>query len=194
MWIAAAAAVTVFVVGLAGLVVVDRNGHPSASPSGSTHSGAPQRIREGVQVTASNTAPSSTNAAGNPVTYLPSNVIDGDVQTAWRAPGDGHGETLTLLFDGPVDIVRVGLIPGYAKFDPKTGADRFEQDRIITKARYLIPGLPPTVARFQPRPFPQFVRVNATASHITVEILDTTEPGGRDYTAISEIYVYGYPK
>jgi hypothetical protein len=128
------------------------------------------------------------------VTYLPSNVIDGDVQTAWRVPGDGRGETVTLVFNGPVDIVRVGLIPGYAKFDPETGANRFEQDRIITEVRYLIPGLPPTVRHFQLRPYPQFVHVIATASRITVEILDTTEPGGLDYTAISEIYVYGYPQ
>ena len=33
-----------------------------------------------------------------------------------------------------------------------------------------------------------------TTSRITVEILDTTESGGLDYTAISEIYVYGYPQ
>lgn len=198
LWIAAAAVMTVLVVGLAGLAVVDRKNRagtsPIASPSGSTRSGVPQLIRVGVQATASNTAPPASDAAGNPVTYLPSNVIDGDVQTAWRVPGDGRGETVTLVFNGPVDIVRVGLIPGYAKFDPETGANRFEQDRIITEVRYLIPGLPPTVRHFQPRPYPQFVHVIATASRITVEILDTTEPGGLDYTAISEIYVYGYPQ
>jgi hypothetical protein len=101
---------------------------------------------------------------------------------------------VTLLFDGPVDLVRVGLIPGYAKFDPETGDDRFEQDRIIREVRYLIPGRPPTVQHFKPRPFPQFVRLNATTSRITVEIVATTPPGGLDYTAISEIYVYGYPR
>ena len=185
-------------IGLAGLAVFDRNGRAGTSagptPSGPAGTGVPQRIREDVQVTASKTAPSSTTAQGEPVTYLPSNVIDGDVQTAWRAPGDGRGDTLTLVFDGPVDIVRVGLIPGYAKFDPETGTNRFEQDRIITEVRYLIPGLPPTIAHFKPQPYPQFVRLSATASRITVEILGTTEPGGRDYTAISEIYVYGYPQ
>ena len=103
-------------------------------------------------------------------------------------------ETVTLLFNDPVVIVRIGLIPGYAKFDPETGENRFEQDRIIKEVRYLIPGRAPTVRHFQPRPVPQFVRVNATASRITVEIVDTTEPGGLDFTAISEIYVYGYPQ
>jgi hypothetical protein len=50
------------------------------------------------------------------------------------------------------------------------------------------------VQHFKPRPFPQFVRLNATTSRITVEIVATTPPGGLDYTAISEIYVYGYPR
>jgi serine/threonine protein kinase len=196
LWIATAI-VTAIVIGLVSFVVLDRNGHagPSASPpGGSTPSTPPQLIREGVQATASHTAPPATDAAGHSVTYVPHNVIDGDIQTAWRVPGDGRGETVTLLFNDPVDIVRIGLIPGYAKFDPETGENRFEQDRIIKEVRYLIPGRAPTVRHFQPRPVPQFVRVNATASRITVEIVDTTEPGGLDFTAISEIYVYGYPQ
>jgi hypothetical protein len=197
-WIAAAAVAAVVVVGLTGRALVDRAGHagtsPTSAPSGSTHPNPPQRIRAGVQVTASHTAPAATDAAGNPVSYLPGNVIDGDVQTAWRVAGNGVGETVTLIFDGPVDIVRIGLIPGYAKFDPETGDNRFAEDRIIKEVRYLIPGLPPTVQRFKPQPFPQFVRVSATASRITVQIMAATAPGGLDYTAISEIYVYGYPQ
>jgi hypothetical protein len=41
---------------------------------------------------------------------------------------------------------------------------------------------------------PQFVQLRATTSQITVKILATTAAGGLDYTAISEIYVYGYPQ
>ena len=41
---------------------------------------------------------------------------------------------------------------------------------------------------------PQFVELHATTSRITVKILATTKPAGLDYTAISEIYVYGYPQ
>lgn len=195
-WIIAAALVAVLVIGLASLVVADRQGPSTGSPpTGSpTVANAPERILTGVQVIASHTAPSSEDAAGNVVTYLPGNVIDGDVQTAWRVSGDGHGETLTLLFDDPIEIVRVGLIPGYAKFDPQTGEDRFTQERIILKVRYLIPGLPPTMQELRPKPIPQFVALNATTSRITVEIVDTTKPGGQDYTAISEIYVYAYPQ
>ena len=129
-------------------------------------------------MTASNTAPSSTDASGNPVTYVPANVIDGDVQTAWRTPGDGHDEWVTLIFDNPIDVVRIGLIPGYAKTDPQTGANRFLQDRIITVGRATrSPGSRTMTQTFQPLPVPQFVELRATTSRITVKILGTT--GGR---------------
>lgn len=197
-WIAAAAAVvTLVVAALAGISLADRHeGGSGGTPSSSTTTRppVPQRILEGVQVTASSVAPPSKDAAGNTVTYLPSHVIDGDVETAWRTPGNGHGETLTLLFSDPVDVVQVGMIPGYAKIDPATSANRFLQDRIITDVRWLIDGIAPTEQHFSPDPYPQLVRLSATTNQITVRILRTTRPGGADFTAISEIYVYGYPQ
>jgi serine/threonine protein kinase len=191
IWVAVAASAMALVVAVAGFVFLalrDLGPRHSSSPSASS----PQLIREGVQVIASHTAPSSTDAAGNPVTYVPANMIDGNVQTAWRTPGDGHDESVTLIFDNPINIVRIGLIPGYAKTDPQTGADRFLQNRIIDTVAYQVPGLPNTMKGFRPIPVPQFVRLRATTSRITVKILDTTGSGGLDYTAISEIYVFGY--
>jgi serine/threonine protein kinase len=187
------AVATVILVAAAGAVLLGaRNRGPT--PDGSPSVAAPTLIRGGVQATASRTAPSSTDAAGNPVTYVPANVIDGNVQTAWRTPGDGHGQSVTLIFDDPIDVVRIGLIPGYAKTDPQTGANRFQQDRIIKAVAYQVPGLPNTTQTFEPLPVPQFVELHATTSRITVKILATTKPAGLDYTAISEIYVYGYPQ
>jgi serine/threonine protein kinase len=196
LWIIAAAVVVALFAAVASLAVADRGGRagPSATGPSPSRLGNPQLIREGVQVVASSTAPFGTDAAGNPVTYVPRNVVDGNVETAWRTHGNGHGVTLTLLFDGPVDIVRIGLIPGYAKTDPVTGVNRFEEDRIISRVRYLIPGLPSTTKEFRPSPVPQFATVSATARRITLEILRTTGSGGKNYTAISEIYVYGYPQ
>jgi hypothetical protein len=177
-----------------GLAALNHEGAPpSSSPSSSPPAPIPERILEGVQVTASSVAPPSQDAAGNTVTYLPNNVIDGDVDTAWRTPGNGHGDTLTLLFDRPVNVVQVGMIPGYAKIDPVTSANRFLQDRIITNVRWSIPGIPATEQQFQPDPVPQLVRLDAVTTQITVRILGTTRAGGLDFTAISEIYVYGYP-
>jgi serine/threonine protein kinase len=192
-WAVVAVVATAIIVAVAGAAILamrDRGPAPSASSSVA----APSLIREGVQVTASSTAPSSTDAAGNPVTYVPANVIDGNVQTAWRTPGDGHGQWVTLIFDNPIDVVRIGLIPGYAKTDPQTGANRFLQDRIIKAVAYQLPGLPNTTQTFEPLPVPQFVPLRATTSQITVKIVATTAAGGLDYTAISEIYVYGYPQ
>lgn len=183
---------TVLIVAAAGFAFAGFRGRTTPQESSSPSIAPPQLIREGVGVTASNTAQSSTDASGNAVTYVPASVVDGDVQTAWRTPGDGRGEWVTLIFENPIDVVRIGLIPGYAKTDPETGANRFLQDRIITSVRYLIPGLPRTTQTFRPVPEPQFVSLHATTSLITVKILGTTEPGGLDYTAISEIYVYGY--
>jgi hypothetical protein len=189
-WAAVAAVVSALVVAVAAVVFVGLRGGAGQSPSPSAP--APRLIREGVQVTASSTAPSSTDAAGNPVTFVPANVIDGMVQTAWRTPGAGHGESITLIFDNPIEVDRIGLIPGYAKTDPQTGANRFLQDRIIEAVAYEIPGLPNTRQTFEPIPAPQFTSLDVTTSRITVRILDTTASGGLDYTAISEIYVYGF--
>jgi serine/threonine protein kinase len=195
--VVAAAVVTSLIVAVTGLALADRNGGsgtpPTSGPTSVTR--GPQLIR-GVQATASSTAPSSVDGAGHLVTYLPGNAVDGKVETAWRTRGNGRGVTLTLLFDGPVDIVRIGLIPGYAKTDPTTGVNRFQQERTVAEVRYLIPSLPPTTKVFQPEAFVQFVNVSATASRITVKILRTTKPGGPrgNFTAISEIYVYGYPQ
>ena len=119
-------------------------------------------------------------------------MIDGNVQTAWRTPGDGHAQWVTLIFDNPIEVVRIGLIPGYAKTDPQTGANRFVQDRIIKAVAYQIPGLADTIQTFEPLPVPQFVQLRATTSRVTVKILATTAAEGLDYTAISEIYVFGY--
>ena len=192
MWIAVAAVATTLFLVVATIVYLgSRDRAPGQGPSPAT---PPQLIREGVQVIATDTAPSSTDAAGNVVTYVPANVIDGDVETAWRTPGVGRGESVTLIFDNPINVVRIGLIPGYAKTDPQTGVDRFRQNRTIDAVEYRVPGLPSTTKTFRPLPVPQFARLGVTTSRITVRILDTSESGGLDYTAISEIYVYGYPQ
>ncbi len=190
-WLVVAAVLAALLVTAVGVTILALGGG-SPGQGASPPAGQAPRILEGVQVTASHTAPSSTDAAGNPVTYLPKNVIDGDVSTAWRTPGDGRGESVTLIFDNPIDVVRIGMIPGYAKTDPQTGVNRFFQNRIIKAVAYEIPGLPDTKQTFEPQPVPQLVPIRRTTSRITIRILDTTPPGGLDYTAISEIYVYGY--
>ncbi len=53
------------------------------------------------------------------VTYWIRNTLDGNTQTAWNnhsaVRGSGVGETLTYRFPGPVHLVRIDLVNGYAK-------------------------------------------------------------------------------
>jgi serine/threonine-protein kinase len=182
-----AAAMLVAAVGVVAIVTARDGPPPVARPSLDPE----DLLRDGIEATASGTAPASTDGAGDRVTYVPGNVLDGHVETAWRVPGDGLGERVTLLFDTPVDLSRIGVIPGYAKTDPETGVDRFTQHRILTQVEYLIPGVPSKTQTFRPEPVPQFVHLRVTTSRVTLVITGTTEHGGLDYAAISEIYVYG---
>ena len=42
-------------------------------------------------------------------------MLDGVPSTAWRAPGDASGMTLTFTLRVPTELHQVGLINGYAK-------------------------------------------------------------------------------
>ena len=46
------------------------------------------------------------------------------------------GQTLTLTLAEPAEIGEVGLVPGYAKTDPRSGADRYAENNRITRVRW----------------------------------------------------------
>ncbi|MDT4986177.1 MAG: hypothetical protein QOI74_271 [Micromonosporaceae bacterium] len=139
-------------------------------------------------VIASVTAPDAVDDAGNTVNYAAANVLDGDPNTAWRAPGDGTAVTLTLLMPTAVHLVAIGLIPGYAKTDPATGVDRFPQNRRIAAVRWRFSGEPAVLQSFTDDSVMQRIAVDITAESVTLEIA-ATRPGisGFDYTAISDV-------
>lgn len=152
-----------------------------------------------------NQSPSSTGAScvadysrdstGLPVGYGPDNTVDGDAATAWRCPGSARGVRLVLRYTVPVTVRAVGMIPGYAKIDPVDGTDRYPQNRRVGLVRWTFDDGTSVRQRLDTdssrRDF-QSVRVPATTtSTVTVTILSTSSPGSRDYTAISEIGVYG---
>ncbi len=144
-------------------------------------------------VEATATAPPGTDARGAVVTYAAANLVDGDPTTAWRVPGPGQGVVLTLRFDKPVIVTRIGLIPGYAKVDPADGSNRFFQNRRVHRVRYGAVGVS-REASFVDQPELQTVDITSKPStEVTVEILESTAPGDRDFTAISEIEVMGTP-
>lgn len=137
------------------------------------------------------TAGPSTDAAGRRVTYVPENAIDAKAQTAWRCAGTAVGETLTLRIVDGAEIAQVGLIPGYAKTDPESGADRYAENNRITRVRWTF-GDVSVVQRLDPDPSSralQLLRVPRTeADTITLEIL-AVKRGPRNTTAISGIEI-----
>jgi hypothetical protein len=143
-------------------------------------------------VSASATAPYSVDAAGNPVSYSAGNVVDGDPQTAWRVPGDGRGETITLTLPGSAHLTQVGLIPGYAKVDSSNGIDRFSQNRRVREVRWRFDDGTTVEQRFSDSPTLQRAAVDATTSSVTIEIL-SSRPGDPDhnYLPISEVSLVG---
>ena len=104
---------------------------PSAGP---TSKAALKPAASGVA--ADCTAPPATDDAGKPVSYDAGNVLDGDRNTAWRCKGNGDGHTLTFSFPDGTTISTVGLVNGYAKTDPKSGAKRYGEYRRISRVTW----------------------------------------------------------
>jgi len=182
-----------------------RAGTPSASPTPSTTPSAspssrpvqPVDVSGTASVTASATAPPSTDVDGDPVDYDAANVLDGDPSTAWRTAGDGRGVELTLTLARPTVVTRLGLVNGYAKSEP--GYDGYAANRRLTAVEWVLDdgtvvdqgGLGETTSV-------QTVAVDDVRTRaITVRLRGTTAPGrvdGRDFTAISEVRVVGDPR
>ncbi|MEY2475579.1 MAG: hypothetical protein QOG87_894 [Actinomycetota bacterium] len=167
------------------------DGAPAATTA-STAPAAAGRLTPAA-VEASATAPPGTDARGVVVSYAATNLVDGDPSTAWRVPGSGQGVVLTLKFAKPVIVTRIGIIPGYAKVDPADGSNRFFQNRRVHRVRYGAVGIS-REASFVDQPELQTVDVvSKPSTSVTVEILESTAPGDRDFTAVSEIEVSGLP-
>ncbi len=147
-------------------------------------------------IRASGVAPPGVDAAGNPVTYEPFNVLDGRFETAWRVQGDGEEAFLAFRFPSPVCIAQVGVVPGYAKTDSYDGTDRFLQNRRVEQAwLQLADGISfPLV--FADIPEMQYKVISPTHSvSATLLVERTILPSivdERNYTAISEVSFEGF--
>jgi hypothetical protein len=150
---------------------------------------------ESVRVTGASAtcqAPSSVDAAGNQVTYEPAMVHDGDHSTAWRCNGRGQGQSLTVSLPEGTVVAEMGLVPGYAKTDPASGADRYAENNRITRVRWRFDDGSTHVQRMRGVPgnrSMRTMRVPETAtSSVVVEIL-RSQPGPRNTVAISEVRI-----
>lgn len=142
--------------------------------------------------TASCQAPASVDAAGNRVGYPPASAHDGDLTTAWRCNGPGVGQVLTLTLAEPVRVGEVGLVPGYAKTDPRSGVDRYAENNRVTRVRWTFSDGSSVVQRLDGSPTNrelQSTRVPATESdQVVLEVLASVR-GPRDTMAVSEVRI-----
>ncbi len=106
-------------------------------PRVASSTSAPRVVKPVVSgVRADCTAPPATDDAGARVSYGAANVLDGKSSTAWRCNGTGVGHSLTFTFPAGSTIGSVGVINGYAKTDPKSGAKRYSEYRRITRVTW----------------------------------------------------------
>jgi hypothetical protein len=165
---------------------------PARSSSRQVASATPTQVKVGCQ------APQTTDDAGNPVYYVPEQMFDGQMNTAWRCNGNGIGQAVTFEFPTGTNIVEVGLVNGYAKVDPASGARRYGEYRRITKATWTFAN----GASFQQSledGMKTVQRLNIPSqpgNQVTLTIEASTGPGsnarGRDAVLISEV-VFGSP-
>jgi hypothetical protein len=142
---------------------------------------------------------SSHDSSGTFFTYGPEKTIDNLPDTAWRCDGDGVGQRLEIDFPGKVTLMSIGMVPGYAKIDPRDGTDRYAQNRRISAVSYTFDDGSTITQSFdtsvhyrhlQTIPLP-----NVSTSHVTITILSSMggeATGGQqpfNKVAISEIAV-----
>jgi hypothetical protein len=150
----------------------------------------PTQVAPIAGVSASCTAPQGVDAGGHKVSYTASKVYDGDMSTAWRCDGSGVGQKLTIDLPSTTGIGEVGLIPGYAKTDPTTGANRYAQNNRITRVRWTFSdgaSLDQTLNGSPKLRDMQSVRIpKTTADRVVIDILASVR-GPRNTVAVSEV-------
>lgn len=145
-------------------------------PVGATHAGC--------------RAPAGVDSAGNRVTYPARNMLDSAPSSAWRCVGDGRGVTLTFSLPRPRPIAQVGLIPGYAKTDPYSGADRYAENRRISRVRWSFDGGAWVEQTFRTGRFDrqmQTMRIPPVRTHRVTVTIEDSVPGPRNTVAVSTV-------
>jgi hypothetical protein len=187
---------------VAGLALVLRSDWRIAAPSSATSvkeaapSAAPQVSLTPTVVNVGCQAPQSTDGVGDVVVYVPEQMSDGKMNTAWRCNGNGVGQVVTFGFPTGTTIAEVGLVNGYAKVDPGSGVRRYHEYRRITTVTWTFANgtafqqsLNDGVETIQKLSIPP-----QPGDQVTLTIEATTEPGstarGRDAVLISEV-VFG---
>lgn len=168
---------------------------PPASPTSQAAALGPLGPQRPSRVSASDAAPDSVDSSGNTTSYQAANAADGQLDSAWRLPGNGVGAWLLFEFPAPLLVREVQILPGYAKVDPYNGVDRFTQNRRVRRVRLEFADGSSREATLAERAELQAVPVDDTlTTSVRVVVLETSSPSavdGRDFTPIGEVVVIG---
>lgn len=122
--------------------------------------------------------------------YAATNATDDAPETAWCTADDGSGEEITLTFANDALVAAVGVIPGYAKIDSRSGVDRFIGNRRVSTLTVEMDGAKAESFAFEDRRELQWAQIDASSASRSVTIhIDETH--GPEDTCISEIVVRG---
>jgi hypothetical protein len=112
----------------------------------------------------------------------PELAIDGDLQTAWIAGGNGMGESLTVTFDGPVHLVSISVVNGYA-----ASPELFNAYGSVAALRADAGDATADLALVQTGE-PQTLPLDLTGDHVTLTIVNVY-PGAvlTDQIALTEV-------
>lgn len=142
-------------------------------------------------VSASATSAPSHDAQGSPVDFSAAYLVDGSEETQWRADGDGVGLEIVFDLGGQAALTEVGLVPGAATGEGEL--DRFHQYRRIVAVEWDFADGTTVTQEFVGEPTMQTIAVDTTTHWVRLRITQTTEHGGRDFTAISQAHIVGVP-
>ncbi len=139
-------------------------------------------------------APAGVDFAGQPVTFVAPNMVDGDSETCWRTPGDATGTVLTFQLPEPITISQVGLINGYAKtaFSGGRRYDWYQGDRRVLSVDWVFDDGSTVSQTFAESRGMQGISVPPVkTSTVQVRITSVSAPGtgpaSRNDTAVSEV-------
>jgi hypothetical protein len=137
---------------------------------------------------------------GNPVVYPPANMLDDDLATAYRMPGDASGETVVFTLPEEAEISEVGLVNGYAKKDRggSRTVDWYPLNRRILKVEWVFDDGTTVPQDLRSEPVLQTIAIDKVrTSTISLRILEVSPPGAgaqrKNVTAISDVLLRGAP-
>lgn len=172
---------------------------PSEKPTG-TPPGDPEEVAGGATIAVPATAPPNQDVSGNLVRYDGRNMLDGVPHTTWRMPGDGSGATMVIALGTRTTLTSVGLVNGYAKTAQAggTGFDWYAGNRRLLVVEWIFDDGTVVSQDLAETRAVQSVEVDpVTTESVELRLVAVSPPGegpsGRDYTAISEVSLFGTP-